>query len=377
MSRHVFLASTALALVAAPAVFAGGLERSVTNVAPLFEEGRYFEISGALAFPELSGDNGTVPAAFGGPIPLTGNTGDLFDNVAYFGATYKADISEKLSYALILNQPYGADTTYPLASAGLPDVTAIYNGSNADVTSIALTTLLAYDVTPQIKVYGGPIIQKISPQASIAFLSNYNVEGGSDYGVGYTFGAAYSIPEIAFRAALTYRSEIEHDLDTVESSVALGINTTQTVFETPDSLTFDIQSGIAEDTLLFGQINWVDWSEFSIAPPNYIALTGGRPLVSYAEDWTAYTIGVGRRFDENWAGAVSVTYEPQNDIELTSLGPVDGFVRLNLGATYETEDMKISGGVSYSWLGDAQNVLLTDYDGGDAIGIGFRIGWKL
>ena len=378
MTRQQLCASTALVLISASVAHAGGLERAITNFGPLYEDGRYLEVSAALAFSELDGDGGTIPPGFpGAGTPVSGNTGDLLENFALVGAAYKADINEKLSYALILNQPYGADTLYPAATAPFPDATAVYGGSGAEVVSFALTGLLAYDVTPQVKLYGGPIIQAITPEASIAFLSSYNVESDTNVGVGYTLGASYSIPDIAFRAALTYRSEIEHDLDTTESSVALGVNETRTVFETPDSLTLDLQSGIAEDTLLFGQVHWVDWSEFAISPPNYITLTGGRPLVAYAEDWVTYTLGVGRRFDENWSGAVSLTYEPQTDTELTSLGPVDGRIGVNLGATYETDKMKISGGVSYSWLGEAQNVLVTDYDDGTTLGIGVRIGWKL
>lgn len=245
------------------------------------------------------------------------------------------------------------------------------------MSSYALTGLLAYQVSDRVKVYGGPIVQAIKPSASVAFLSNYAVSAGTDIGYGFMLGAAYEIPDIALRVGLTYRSEIGHTLSTQESSTALGDNATSTNLDTPQSLTLDFQTGVAKDTLVFGQINWVDWSEFAISPPNYIALTGGRPLVDYAEDWTSYTLGVGRRINENWAGAVSLVYEPQTNTELTSLGPVDGRMGINLGATYETETRKITGGISYSRLGSASNVLSTDFNGGDAIGIGIRVGWKL
>lgn len=379
MSRNLFLFSTALTF-AGSAAFAAGLERAIPSVAPLFEDGRYLEFSFAYVDPTLSGQDGAIPPGFGlPPGPLTGNTGDLLSSYAQIGAAYKADINDRLSYAFLLNEPYGADTAYPLATAAPPDVTGVYNGSAADVESYALTALLGYDVNEQVKIYGGPILQSISPSASILFPTvNYSVEADSDFGLGFTFGAAYSIPDIALRVGLTYRSEIEHNLDTIETSTPVGgPNATQTNFETPDSLTLDFQTGIAEDTLLFGQVHWVDWSEFAIAPPNYDLIFGGRPLVSYADDWVTYTLGVGRRFTDEWSGAVSVLWEPQADIELTSLGPVDGRVGLNLGATYETEKMKISAGINYTKLGNARNVLVTDFDDGDAIGIGFRIGFKL
>ncbi|WP_157966385.1 OmpP1/FadL family transporter [Oceanibium sediminis] len=369
---------TLIFALAGTTALAGGLERSVLNTSPLFEEGRYLEFSGALVLPDLSGDGGTIPPAFGGPLPLSGNTGNLLESYATLGVAYKADINDSLSYAIIVNQPLGANTAYPTGSAPSPlDAQNVYGGSSANLTSVALTGLLAYDVTERIKIFGGPVLQTLTADASIAFLSDYAVETNTSAGIGYTLGAAYSVPDIALRVGVTYRSAIEHDLDTRESSLALGTNATQTTLETPQSVTLDAQTGIAKDTLLFGQINWVDWSEFAIAPPNYTTLTGGRPLVDYQEDWTTYTLGVGRRFSETWSGAVSFSYEPQTKTELTSLGPIDGRYGVSLGATHETDRYKVSGGVSYSVLGNARNVLDTDYDNGSALGVGLRIGFKL
>ena len=88
-------------------------------------------------------------------------------------------------------------------------------------------------------------------------------------------------------------------------------------------------------------------------------------------------MGVAYRFTENWVGLASVIYEPSVDTELTSLGPVDGRTGINLGATYENEKVKITGGVNYSWLGETFNVLNTTYDDGTSIGVGFRVGFKL
>lgn len=389
MKRLTGLSALSLAISATTlgttAATAGGLERSILNVAPLYEDGRYFELSASYVMGDLEGVGGTIPPGFLGPnpIPVSGSSGNLLENYATIGLAYKADISESLSYALFVNQPYGANTSYPFGTSLNPvDARNVYGGSGADVKSYALTALLAYDVTPRVKIYGGPVFQSITPEATVSFISSYNVTADTDYGIGFVVGASYSIPDIALRVGLTYRSEIGHSLDTVESSDALGVNTTRTDFNTPQSVTLDFQTGVAKDTLVFGQINWVDWSDFTIAPPNYVAITsaavpGGRPLVSYGKDWTSYTLGVGRRFNEQWAGALSFTYEPQTDVELTSLGPIDGRFGINLGATYETEKMKITGGISYSMLGEARNLLNSDFSDGSAIGIGFRVGWKL
>ncbi|MEO1293221.1 MAG: outer membrane protein transport protein, partial [Pseudomonadota bacterium] len=271
----------------------------------------------------------------------------------------------------------GASTDYPDGTSLDPTNAAnVYGGSVASLDNYRLSTILAYDVTDGVKVYGGPVFSVIEANAAISFLS-YDVDSDLDYGIGYLVGAAYEKPDIALRVALTYRSEIRHEFDTVETIGATSVNS-QTTIDLPQSLTLDFQTGIAPKTLLFGQVQWMDWSSFEISPPNYPLLASlGRPLVSYEEDWFTYTLGVGRQINDNWSGAFSVTWEPQTNTELTSLGPVDGRWQLGLGATYETEKVKISGGASYAFLGDAENVLATDYSGGDALGFGLRVGFKL
>ncbi|MEO0914194.1 MAG: outer membrane protein transport protein [Pseudomonadota bacterium] len=384
MIARTTAASAALIAVSAVAASAGGIERNPLNLAPLYEEGRYLELSAGLVFPNLEGSGGEVPAAFGGPAPLTGTTGNLLEDYATFGLAYKGEISDRLSYALFLSQPYGADTFYPaIPPTSATDVNAVYGNSFADLDAYALTTLVAYDVTPRVKVYGGPVIQLIEASAGLPFIpagaagSGYEVDAGQSFGFGAVVGASYSIPDIALRVGLTYKSSISHEFDTTETLGGVAVFESQTDIDTPQEVTLDFQTGIAQDTLLFGQARWVDWSEFEIAPPNYPLLAAGRPLVAYEEDWYTFTLGLGRRFTENWSGALSATWEPATGAELTSLGPIDGRIGITAGATYENERFKITGGVNYSWLGDTFNVLETEYDGGTALGLGIRFGIKL
>ncbi len=378
------LGGVSLALTTTTAI-AGGLERTIFSPAVLYEEGRYLEFGASVVVPELTGTNGVVAPPFAPAVtPLTGETGDLLETYATFGAAYKADINDRLSYALILGQPLGADTNYPvIAPTGPTDVNAVYSGSFADLVSWELAALLAYDVNDRVKIYGGPTLQTIEASAGLPFIpagafgSGYEVSTDRSWGVGAVVGASYEIPDIAFRVGLTYRSEVGHDFNTVETLGGVASINSQTSIDTPQSLTLDFRTGVAPDTLVFGQIHWVDWSAFNISPPNYPPLALGRPLVAYADDWVTYTLGVARRFDENWVGLASVSYEPQADIELTSLGPVDGRLGLSLGAIYENDKYKITGGVNYTMIGSALNVLQTDFDDGEALGFGIKFGIKL
>ena len=59
-----------------------------------------------------------------------------------------------------------------------------------------------------------------------------------------------------------------------------------TPIDPPQSVNLDFQTGIAKDTLLFGQIRWVDWSNTPIDIPPAV---DPAPLLSYADDRISYT----------------------------------------------------------------------------------------
>jgi long-chain fatty acid transport protein len=357
--------ASALALAfgfAASTVHAAGIERSVPTTRALFEPGSYLEFSATLADPELSGQGGFAPVPGVGPVPAapTG-TGDLFDSFATLGFAFKADLTDRLSYAFIIDQPWGVDTTYPTAPG-------VYSGVRARLDATQLSGILAYGATEAIKVYGGVRAERLSAEASLPFVGGYTIETDTQTNLGYLVGAAYQIPDIAFRVALTYYSAIEHTMNTTE----FGALQTRTEIETPQAVNLEFQTGVAEGTLVFGSIRWVDWSEFVIRPPNYPLGT----LVDYEKDWVTYTLGVGRRFSDTWSGFVQASHEPASDTVLTTLGPVDGRTSLGLGATWTDGDVSVTAGVTYVWLGEARNLLGTQFDDGTALGVGLRVGYR-
>jgi long-subunit fatty acid transport protein len=371
MFRALGLATTALITIPT-LVAAGGIERSPPSTRVLFEEGRYVELSFSLVGPDVDGTGGLLD-------PTGSGTGELLEGFANYGAAYKADIGKGLSYAFIFDTPYGSDTLYPTVA------TSGYSGTSSDLDAFQLSAILAYDINERVKVYGGARLQSIEATAFFPFFGllgtppapgiTYDVDGNRDYSLGYMFGAAYQIPDIAGRVALTYYSAIDHDLDTTENIVGPP-TLSNTEVETPQSINLEFQSGIAQNTLLFGSVRWVEWSEFAISPAAFTGAVGA-PLVAYADDTFTYTLGLGHRFNENWSGAVQVTYEPATDaIPFTTLGPVDGFTSIGLAATYTMDNLEITGGITYADLGETQNFAGTVFDDGDAFGIGVRLGYS-
>jgi long-chain fatty acid transport protein len=250
----------------------------------------------------------------------------------------------------------------------------------ADLKTYQITGVLAYDVNPNVKVYGGLRAQLLKAEAAVSFVDNYSVEADDKWGYGFMFGAAYERPDIALRVALSYYSKVSYDLDTAEFTNTTETVDTETDVDTPQSVQLDFQTGVAAKTLVFGYIRWVDWSEFAISPPIYeqavASLVGGpRPLVDYADDWWTYNLGIGRQLTDALAGSLSITWEPDVGGEMTSLGPYDGRTTGTAALSYDYNQWNITGGVSYGVLGDTFNVLQTDYNDGTVWGAGLRVGY--
>ncbi len=350
-----FLAGTCMLALGTSGAMAGGLDRSGQGIGIIFEEGGYVELSYGLVTPSVSGiylgavDSGNMAAAY-----------------SQFSLGVKQDINDKVSFALIMDQPFGADVDYPASAAPYP-----FAGTTANIASTAITALVRYKVSDRISVHGGLRYQTITGAASIPF-TGYTLDVTGSGGSGYSVGAAYEIPDIAMRVALTYNSEITHNMTGTEA----GIGPTSFDIVTPNSINLDFQSGIAADTLLFGSIRWVNWSDFDISPPAFVAGSGA-PLVSYANDVTTYTLGVGRKFSDSFSGSIAVGYEGAQGGTSSNLAPTDGYVSLQLGGKYTSGNMTISGGIRYVMIGDATTETIgAAYADNSAIGVGLKIGYS-
>ncbi|MFT3972968.1 MAG: outer membrane protein transport protein [Amaricoccus sp.] len=366
----VALAPAAILLTPGPGESAA-IERSVPSTSRiLFEPGRYGEIGATWVDPRQNG-SGADLTVLGAPAVIAGRTGDMFDPEWTLNGALKTDLGRRLSFALIVDQPYGARTTYP---GGASPVAALYAGTLARLDTWEATGVLAWDVATGVKVYAGLRAQWLEARSEIPFIAGYSVEGAGDWGVGYLAGVAYERPEIAFRAALTYYSPIRHRLETAETA-ALGSETSTTEISTPQSVALEVQSGVAPRTLAFGSVRWVEWSDFDISPPLYGAIVG-EPLVDYSGDWWTWTAGVAHQLTDTLAGSLSVTYEPSIGGALTTLGPHDGRTTATAALSYDFGAVNLTGGVTYGRLGDTANALETQFDDGSVLGLGMRLGMR-
>lgn len=342
----------------ASTAFAGGFERSGMPLGFMFEKGNYVELSYGYASPKIGG------AAGGGLAP----SGDMAESYSTAGLAFKTDLNDQFSLGVTFDPSYGADLNYPNPSPG-PGPYPI-RGTNAELNGDTIALIGRYKLTDQFSVLAGLRSVGIGGNVEVwyngapVYAANYD----TDRDLGYLIGAAYEKPEIALRVALTYASETKHDLTTT----VFGIYQASETIELPKSLTLDAQSGIAANTLLFGSIRWVDWTSTTLNSYLYTS----PPLVSHANDTITYTLGLGRKFNDNWSGAVSVGYEKPAGGIASNLAPTDGFISLGVGGSYTQGNMKISGGVRYVKIGDATALSgASEFTDNSAVGVGLKVGW--
>lgn len=362
---------------------AGGVERVNPSVDILFEEGNYVELGFARVEPSVSGTqliNAPSPPLL--PTFAGASSGDMSDDYTTWSFGFKTQLSDQLSFALVVDEPIGADLTYG-------NLAYIYAPSTADLDSIGVTGMLRYEFANNISVYGG--IRSARTSGTATLFSGYTLDTSTETDFGYLAGVAWERPEIAARVALTYASPITHDFRADEFALVPGIGPVTQVdeFETeiPQSVTLEFQTGVAADTLLFGSVRWVDWTAFTIDPALYFATAGG-VFVDYESDTITYNLGLGRKFNDAWSGAITVGYEPANDDFAGNLGPTDGFTSLGLAVTHTRGNIQISAGARYVWIGDAETeappalvggasgVPLGSFEDNDAVSFGIRVGYS-
>jgi len=370
------------ALVAlAGAAQAGGIDRSGQPIGILFERGNYVELSYGNINPDVSGTDLTAAA---------NGSGSVAGSHQLPGLALKYDINDRLSAALIYDHAYGADIDYPDFTGFTGTGSYMLGGTYAQVESQGLTALLRYRLNDRFSVHGGLRASQAGGDvglsgAAYSTVSGYEAHLEKDWGTGFVIGGAYEIPDIALRVALTYFSKVGHTFDTQEviptayqPLFGATLDTTTDV-DTPQALNLDFQTGIMENTLLFGSARWVEWSDFKIAPKGFFGPNVGS--LTNLEDTITYTLGVGRKFNDNWSGSVFATWEPGTGALVSPLAPTDGYKGIGVAAVYTRDNMKITTGIRYLWLGDATpetgtpDVARADFSGNNALAVGVKVGF--
>ena len=411
-------------------VFAAALDRSGQSISAFLQPDNYFEAGISVLDPTVEGQEAGVT-----PKPHR-DISDMGDDYFFPSAAIKLQVTDKFSFGLLYDQPFGADAAYSGQNAFVSASTdtiieptklevmkngikastiekefsalttqqrvgAVLQTQGVDLTTAAgqarlAGTIKAYDTDSNTKtaidtavkngvtqkvntavdnavnavnaglgkgntkvevdtqnlsmifgfqpnenwnIYGGAAYQTIKGSVNLrgqaySLYNGYDASIPEDSAVGWLAGAAFQIPEIALKASLTYRSEIDHKVDVEEniptlpalallgqSALAQQIATSsgRTEITTPQSVNLEFQTGIMANTVAFANVRWVEWSKFSIQPHKFgqvsqavgplVQKPDGFNLVQYEDDQISATVGVGRKINDQWAGNVSVGWD--------------------------------------------------------------------
>lgn len=286
---------------------------------------------------------------------------------------------------------------------GIQQMMNAKGATKVDIKSQSFTGVLGlkFGDKNQFQVYGGPMLQKVEGNVSLrgnAYKGStaYNASIPNSSSMGWMGGIAYSKPEIALKAALTYRSKIKHkDVPVAESLPLLAVyglpneTTSNMDFETPESVNLDFQTGLNHTTLLTAKVHYVPWSKFQLTPNLYHQATmldgthpNGLPLVSYDKDGWTVELGLGKKLSDKWAVSPAIGWDSGAGNPTTSLGPVKGNWNVGLGARYNiTPEWSISGGAKYLVFGDAKakipdDTIVGNFQNNDGFVYGIRLAYQ-
>lgn len=377
MKLNLIQTAILLSLIPTTSTFAAGLDRSGQSISAFLQSGNYAEAGISVLDPDVQGTS-SVKGFEGERIS------DMAEDYYFPTAAIKIQATDKISLGLLYDQPFGADSQYPADTKSFSDRG---EGTAVEVKTNNITALIGYQPTENWNVYAGPVYQTVKANVSLrgaayGALSGYDIKLKEEDAYGWLAGFAYSIPEIALKAAVTYRSEIKHEVETSES-FAFGLlrpASTTTEVTTPQSVNLDLQTGIAQDTLAFANIRWVHWDQFAVTP-DVLKAKSNNSLIDYSDDQWSATVGLGRKFNAKWSGTAAIGWDSGAGNPVTTLGPTEGYWSVGLGGQYSpAENYFIAGGVKYFWLGDAQaqtgGKVAGNFEDNTAIGYGMKIGYR-
>ncbi|XZT09613.1 transporter [Acinetobacter baumannii] len=355
---------------------ASALEQSGQSILPFLENGNYAEANLFAVDASVSGivnDRADLVRDH-----QSRDTGDIAESTQFYTAAIKLQLTDRLGFGVLYDQPFSADIKYPARSNNSYfDNDISHEGTSVKADTQNLSLLFGYSPYQHFQIYGGPVYQTV--KANVALRGNaytqafngYNAKFKQQGEVGWLLGGSYQLPDIALKAAITYRSKIKYKFQVEEDIFGEPLKLVEnekTKLETPASLNIDFQTGISEKSLVYMNLRWVNWKEFETRPPQYGTLSEilmkdltngeyiqGFKLDSYQNDQYSATLGIAHQFTEKWSTSTDVSWDSGTGNPASTMGPIKGSWSLGLGVQFNpAKNYFITGSLKYFWLGDTK-----------------------
>lgn len=348
--KKLFNSGLVALLITTPFVVnAEGLERINIDPSFMFTEGSSAEIGFASIDPSLPAVKGTGSA-------FTFQSGlDVGTSFSAVTGTVKTEMGDSFDLGLFYtNQGNGVGLDYGTITGLEGNITI-----KADLEIPTLAAIGKYKINDTMSVFVGAKQSTVNAGATLKLGMDSNANTNPDVtshwelskksGIGAIYGAAYEMPEIALRVVLTIEDDIALNIPaTAKGGLADTGTATASI---GDAISLNFQTGIAEDTLLFGNIRRSSWADNQVKVP---VLVAGLTQVSSFSDGDSYSLGVGRKINDDLSVSISGFYDGSSGGAISELAPTGSTKTLSVGGKYAIADnADLSIGGSYSQRGDA------------------------
>ncbi|MDA9911728.1 hypothetical protein N9D58_00375 [Planktomarina temperata] len=373
------------------AVHAGGWETGRLDTGFLYQDGTYVEASyGSLDYSV----NGTTQANQKHEMAKDQKRMSLSGKFAAGG--FDIGLTSFGSGAIQMDgQGAAVDTTacktalqqYTIAAAATPpsvaDMSTQANlmGANcsvvpsADVKLNTQALMARYSFNDKYSVIAGVRQSSLRKSSLNTLAAAYSIDAVSKTGAVYGF--AYERPDIALKFEILRSESITIDL-VGKAATILDVTGTLVI---PEATTINFQTGIAENTLLIASAHRVNWTGSDVK-----LNVAASPSLNQASDFsntTSYSLGLGRKLNEATSASLTYSWEKGNNPGGASTSPFtmsNGSETLSFGVQHKIGLMTISGGVSYTKVGDVDVThstgLTASYAGNSVTAVGIKVGYN-
>ena len=257
--------------------------------------------------------------------------------------TRPAPFNDRIHLGLSLNVPSGIGHDYGRSWAGR------YAAGENTLAFVALTGVVAYQVTDQLSLAAGPYLMYVDEKITTSINNGPDHSDGrvkleeNGYDLGYTLGAMYQFTD-ATRIALTYRSELKPDLDGTPTfknvnpllrdalaELDLLGSKVEVDFTVPQQLMVGLYSDLTDRVAVTADLIWIDMSEFGVT--QLTVQSDSISVDSQFQDMYTVTAGLEYKYAKDRAVSVGALYAnaATKDSERTLGMPLDRIIGGGVG----------------------------------------------
>lgn len=190
---------------------ASALEQSGQSILPFLENGNYAEANLFAVDSSVSGivnDRADLVRDH-----QSRDTGDIAESTQFYTAALKLQLTDRLSFSVLYDQPFSADIKYPARSNNSYfDNDVSHQGTFVKADTQNLSMIFGYSPVEHFQIYGGPVYQTVKANLGLRgnaytqAFNGYNAKFQQEGEVGWLLGGSYQLPDLALKAAIPNRT---------------------------------------------------------------------------------------------------------------------------------------------------------------------------